>query len=183
MKRPLTLLVLLGPAAFITPTAAAAKATAPSARLTVSRTVVGSAGGPVVVRARVHDGRRCTWYARPTVPAFAEHGPCSPKVLNRVARLPRNPLHHVRRFVFRLAVSDAYRTITKTIAVGQLAAPQPTTTATASLRSCTPLSNEGTCYEPGEFCRNSDHGVTGVAGDGETIACKDNNGWRWEPLR
>jgi hypothetical protein len=47
--------------------------------------------------------------------------------------------------------------------------------------SCHPLSNEGTCYEPGEFCRQSDAGVTGVAGDGETIICEDNDGLRWEP--
>ena len=55
-------------------------------------------------------------------------------------------------------------------------APPP---ATAS--SCYPLSDEGTCYEPGEFCRDDDHGMTGVAGDGETITCEDNDGWRWEP--
>ena len=47
---------------------------------------------------------------------------------------------------------------------------------------CYPLSNSGTCYEPGEFCRNSDHGVSGVAGDGEAIQCEDNNGWRWEAV-
>jgi hypothetical protein len=23
--------------------------------------------------------------------------------------------------------------------------------------------------------------MTGVAGDGETITCEDNDGWRWEP--
>jgi hypothetical protein len=54
--------------------------------------------------------------------------------------------------------------------------PPPATTA-----SCYPLSDEGTCYEPGEYCRDDDHGMTGVAGDGETITCEDNNGWRWEP--
>jgi hypothetical protein len=48
--------------------------------------------------------------------------------------------------------------------------------------SCYPLSNEGTCYEPGEFCRDDDHGMTGLAGDGETIVCEDNDGWRWEPV-
>ena len=53
--------------------------------------------------------------------------------------------------------------------------PPPTPT------SCYPLSNEGTCYEPGEFCRNSDHGASGLAGDGERIICEDNDGWRWEP--
>lgn len=51
----------------------------------------------------------------------------------------------------------------------------------ATATSCYPLSNEGTCYEPGEYCRDDDHGVTGVAGDGETITCEDNDGWRWEP--
>jgi hypothetical protein len=55
-------------------------------------------------------------------------------------------------------------------------APPPATAA-----SCYPLSDEGTCYEPGEFCRDDDHGMTGVAGDGETITCEDNDGWRWEP--
>lgn len=57
-------------------------------------------------------------------------------------------------------------------------APPPTSMAPAG---CHPLTNGGKCYEPGEFCRNSDHGVTGVAGDGETITCEDNDGWRWEP--
>ena len=47
--------------------------------------------------------------------------------------------------------------------------------------SCYPLSNEGTCYEPGEYCRDADHGTSGVAGDGEAITCEDNDGWRWEP--
>jgi hypothetical protein len=56
--------------------------------------------------------------------------------------------------------------------------PPPTTTAPAS---CYPLTDGGNCYEPGEFCRESDHGATGKAGDGETITCQDNDGWRWEP--
>jgi hypothetical protein len=47
--------------------------------------------------------------------------------------------------------------------------------------SCHPLTNGGKCYEPGEICRNSDHGVTGLAGDGKVITCEDNDGWRWEP--
>jgi hypothetical protein len=56
----------------------------------------------------------------------------------------------------------------------------PATTAPAQA-GCYPLSNEGTCYEPGEFCRKVDHGTSGVAGDGEAITCEDNDGWRWEP--
>jgi hypothetical protein len=53
----------------------------------------------------------------------------------------------------------------------------PVTTA-----GCYPISDEGTCYEPGEYCRDDDHGMTGRAGDGKTIECEDNDGWRWEPV-
>jgi len=59
-------------------------------------------------------------------------------------------------------------------------APTPTPSPTPS-STCYPLTNGGNCYEPGEYCRNSDHGTSGVAGDGETITCEDNSGWRWEP--
>lgn len=59
------------------------------------------------------------------------------------------------------------------------AAPVPATTAPSA--ACTPISDENTCYEPGEYCRDDDHGITGRAGDGETITCEDNDGWRWEP--
>jgi hypothetical protein len=52
----------------------------------------------------------------------------------------------------------------------------------SSAPSCYPLTNAGNCYEPGEFCRHSDEGTTGVAGDGAKIKCEDNNGWRWEPV-
>jgi len=61
--------------------------------------------------------------------------------------------------------------------------PAPATSAAAPPpASCSPHTNGGNCYEPGEYCRNSDHGMYGVAGDGEKIACEDNNGWRWEPV-
>lgn len=59
--------------------------------------------------------------------------------------------------------------------------PDPTPAPTPTPSSCYPLTNGGNCYEPGEYCRNSDHGASGVAGDGEAITCLDNNGWRWEP--
>jgi hypothetical protein len=65
------------------------------------------------------------------------------------------------------------------------AAPPPQTTAPAiaptTPSACYPLTNGGNCYEPGEYCRDSDHGMSGVAGDGEKIICEDNDGWRWEP--
>ena len=60
--------------------------------------------------------------------------------------------------------------------------PRPVPAPTPTHASCYPLSDSVTCYEPGEFCRESDHGVTGLAGDGETIRCEDNDGWRWEPV-
>lgn len=59
--------------------------------------------------------------------------------------------------------------------------PVPTPVPTPAPASCYPLTNGGNCYEPGEYCRNTDHGVTGTAGNGEAIQCLDNNGWRWEP--
>jgi hypothetical protein len=63
--------------------------------------------------------------------------------------------------------------------------PAPPATAppppTAAALGCYPLTNSGNCYEPGEYCRNSDHGMTGRAGNGESIICEYNNGWRWEP--
>jgi hypothetical protein len=49
-------------------------------------------------------------------------------------------------------------------------------------QSCYPLTNGGNCYEPGEFCRTSDHGASGLAGNGEAIECRDNNGWSWDPV-
>jgi hypothetical protein len=67
-------------------------------------------------------------------------------------------------------------------------APAPTTPAAvvappaaAAPASCRPLTSGGNCYEPGEYCRNADHGASGVAGDGKAITCEDNDGWRWEP--
>jgi hypothetical protein len=69
-------------------------------------------------------------------------------------------------------------------APAQPAPAQPTTPPPAPqpAATCYPISDEGTCYEPGEFCRDDDHGMTGLAGDGETIVCEDNDGWRWEPV-
>ena len=72
------------------------------------------------------------------------------------------------------------RTAPSTPAQTTPAAP-PAPPASTAPASCYPLSNEGHCYEPGEFCRASDHGATGVAGDGKAIKCEDNDGWRWEP--
>ncbi|MFZ0667377.1 MAG: phospholipase D-like domain-containing protein [Acidimicrobiales bacterium] len=54
----------------------------------------------------------------------------------------------------------------------------PTSTTTSG---CYPIDDEGGCYEPGEYCRDDDHGATGRAGNGATIVCEDENGtWYWE---
>ncbi|HUB93924.1 MAG TPA: G5 domain-containing protein [Verrucomicrobiae bacterium] len=90
-------------------------------------------------------------------------------------------------------VSTAVTTqpVTQIVDVGTYVAPTPAPTVTttptptptpAPTQSCYPLSSENTCYEPGEYCRDSDHGTSGLAGDGESITCEDNNGWRWEPV-
>jgi hypothetical protein len=62
------------------------------------------------------------------------------------------------------------------------APPPPPTSAAPPPASCYPTASSGNCYEPGEFCSTADHGMSGVAGDGEKIVCEDNNGWRWEPV-
>lgn len=54
----------------------------------------------------------------------------------------------------------------------------PSTTGSAA---CYPIDDEGGCYEPGEYCRDDDHGATGRAGNGETITCEyQDGGWYWE---
>jgi cardiolipin synthase A/B len=56
--------------------------------------------------------------------------------------------------------------------------PPPTTTGSAG---CYPIDDEGGCYEPGEYCRDDDHGMVGRAGNGLTITCEYDDGWYWEP--
>lgn len=58
--------------------------------------------------------------------------------------------------------------------------PAPSSAAPAP-QGCFPRASSGNCYEPGEFCPHADAGMTGVAGDGKTIICENNNGLRWEP--
>jgi phosphatidylserine/phosphatidylglycerophosphate/cardiolipin synthase-like enzyme len=59
--------------------------------------------------------------------------------------------------------------------------PIPTPPPAPTRTGCHPKTDSGHCYEPGEYCRASDHGASGVAGDGEAIVCEDNDGWHWEP--
>jgi cardiolipin synthase A/B len=59
--------------------------------------------------------------------------------------------------------------------------PTSTSSTSAGSSACYPLDNDGACYEPGEYCRDDDHGTTGRAGNGSTITCEDDNGWFWKP--
>lgn len=59
--------------------------------------------------------------------------------------------------------------------------PKPKSAPTPAPTGCSPKTSSGNCYEPGEYCSTADHGMTGVAGNGEPIICENNNGWRWEP--
>jgi phosphatidylserine/phosphatidylglycerophosphate/cardiolipin synthase-like enzyme len=59
--------------------------------------------------------------------------------------------------------------------------PTPSPVSTPTPTGCQPKTSSGNCYEPGEYCSAADHGMSGVAGNGDAIVCEDNNGWRWEP--
>jgi hypothetical protein len=92
----------------------------------------------------------------------------SPTVLKRLSR--------------RVAVPTAQAPVPTVTPVTQSPAPEASSSQpVAAPADCYPFSDEGTCYEPGEYCRTDDHGVSGIAGDGESITCEDNDGWRWEP--
>jgi hypothetical protein len=105
---------------------------------------------------------------------------------------PARPLAHVAAHAGS-ACPAAKAAITEQVAPAGAASPTytppaatapaapPSTAAAAASGACTPLTNGGNCYEPGEYCRDADHGATGIAGDGEQITCTDNDGWRWEP--
>jgi hypothetical protein len=52
---------------------------------------------------------------------------------------------------------------------------------TAAPTGCYPLTNSGSCYQPGEHCLYFEEGTSGVDGGGQPIRCDDYDGWRWEP--
>src|SRR5215469_9128664 len=71
-------------------------------------------------------------------------------------------------------------------------AQQPTTTQPVTTQpapapppaptGCYPKTPSGNCYEPGEYCPTADAGMTGLAGDGETIVCTLESGrYHWHP--
>jgi hypothetical protein len=79
--------------------------------------------------------------------------------------------------------NTCYASFTPRRAGSSSPSPSPTSPAPSpsSSAACHPLSSAGNCYKAGEYCPKADHGMDGVAQDGEAIVCEDNNGWRWEP--
>lgn len=60
-------------------------------------------------------------------------------------------------------------------------APPATHSAAPVHAACYPKTDAGNCYEPGEFCRKADLGMSGIAGDGARITCvADGSRSRWE---
>jgi hypothetical protein len=51
----------------------------------------------------------------------------------------------------------------------------------AAPTGCTPKTSSGNCYEAGEFCSDADHGMTGIAGNGDPIKCEGSGSatWHW----
>jgi hypothetical protein len=59
-------------------------------------------------------------------------------------------------------------------------APSSKSPMAAPTTSCHPTTAKGHCYQPGEYCRKSDLGKSGLAGDGAKITCKYVDGrYRW----
>jgi hypothetical protein len=57
-----------------------------------------------------------------------------------------------------------------------------TSSAAPAQAACYPKTSGGNCYRAGEFCRKSDLGSAGVAGNGERIRCEASGSRnRWEP--
>jgi hypothetical protein len=79
-----------------------------------------------------------------------------------------------------VSATAAPSTTVPTAAVPVTGAPA-SVPAAAPASSCYPKTDGGNCYKAGELCRSSDHGASGLAGNGESIKCENNDGWRWEP--
>jgi len=106
----------------------------------------------------------------------------SPSVLKRLSQPVAIPTESAPPVVPATSAPPAPATTAAAPPTAPAAVPtQASPTASSSPAGCHPISDEGTCYEPGEYCRNADHGISGVAGDGKAITCEDNDGWRWEP--
>lgn len=77
--------------------------------------------------------------------------------------------------------STTHRAVSASSPVARSSSSSPRPSSTQTTAGCHPKTNNGGCYEPGELCRQSDHGKTGKAGDGRNIVCRNQNGgWHWK---
>ena len=149
------------------------KPAANSSHVTRATTAAGPASAPAVV----HPGT----LSPPATPSMPPPSPLARRLGTRPAAPPTGaPVAPAPDKAVRARTAPARPPAT------QPAPPPPPPTAAqaapAAPAGCTPKTDAGNCYQPGEFCRDSDHGVSGVAGDGKAIRCEDNDGWRWEPV-
>jgi len=107
--------------------------------------------------------------------------PVAAATLSHTATPSPAPTHHATKKKTRPHEAPVTAQATTPAPAATAPAAAPSSPAAATSTGCYPLSDEGTCYEPGEYCRDADHGTSGIAGDGEAITCEDNDGWRWEP--
>jgi hypothetical protein len=101
------------------------------------------------------------------------------------ARVTANATHPKEKVVVRTRTVVQLRTVTNRVTVTDrvtvtAASREPLSPPVETPAACSPMTDSGNCYEPGEYCRDDDHGVAGVDGDGDAITCEDNDGWRWE---
>ena len=98
-------------------------------------------------------------------------------------RLRQHPQGHASAHDY--APAHVRPTVSATRALAPPPTPQAPATSSAPAAvpqpACYPLTSGGNCYRAGEYCRNADHGMSGIAENGERITCEDNDGWRWEP--
>jgi hypothetical protein len=107
--------------------------------------------------------------------------PVAAATLTHTATPSPAPTHQVAKKNTRPQETPVTAQATTPARAATAPAAAPSHPAAATSAGCRPLSDEGTCYEPGEYCRAADHGASGIAGDGKAITCEDNDGWRWEP--
>ena len=113
----------------------------------------------------------------PTVPTSASSSPSAAVVATTKSRTPATSAPPKTTAAAPAPVHPSAAPVVVHTTKATQPAPVQTTTAK---QSCTPLTNSGKCYTPGEFCRSTDHGKTGIDADGDAIKCVDNDGWRWE---
>ena len=121
----------------------------------------------------------------PQQPA-AHHGPVIPAVAHSSSPIATPAVTHTTTPPVVHATTPApQHTTTQPAPVHSTTQPAPQHTTTAPPPpppSCYPTTSTGHCYEPGEFCSNAEHGMTGVAGDGKAIKCENTDPgqtWHW----